>query len=275
MPAFDPATDPPITFTINGHSYQIWDLDAGEGYGRGIVRETYSRTAGENSGVWRIAIAWNKRQNFALDMLGSSSGFVYSLPASYFANQNWTCKKIECRGIGAPQQGTDGFISFAYAQLDIYFGVSEYQGTSLVSEMELDFSSNTIALDQTQSTFQYANSNKVPPNALPTYRMTTVFGTIKLYNRGSLNTALFAGAVDNVNSVAFQGASIKTVMFKGARTSRMFTAAGLLQYEVNLLFELNPRGWDAIVQPGVGWTTYAFIGGAYPWTTSDLNALLV
>lgn len=273
MAAFDPAEA--INFTINGNAYQLWDLEAGEGSGRGMVRESYSRQWQENQGRWRVGIAWGQRQAFAFDMLGSSSGTVYKTPATFYANANWTCKKIDCTGVGAPTSQTGGFIAFPYAIMDVYFGVPEYTNTSLVSEMELDFGSNSIAVDQTAATFSYSGGADVPPSAIPAYRMTTVFGTIKLYNRGSLNTALYVNLVDNVNSVAFQGASIKTVMFKGSRSERMFTAAGLLQYNVSLLFELNPRGWDAIIKPGTGWTTYTFKGGAYPWTISDLNALLV
>lgn len=274
MPAFD-ATDPPITIVLPNGNFSVWDLDTGEGQGRGMVRETYSRQWQENQARWRIACAWNDRLGIVAGMLGGIIGGVYQSPKAYFANANWTCSKIECTGVGkASQDAFNGFITFPYGILDLQFGVLDFTGTSLVSEMELDFSGNSIAVDQTASTFKYADNSNVPPSAIPAYRQTTVFGSIRLYNRGSLNSSLYLNAVDTVNSTTFQGAGIKTVMFKGAKTEKMFTPVGLLQYNVTLLFELNPRGWDAILQPSTGWTTYKLQSGAYPWTTSDHNLLL-
>lgn len=274
MSAFDPAQA--ITITLPNGNFQIWDLDVGEGSGKGPVRECYSRNWQENLAVWHIACKWSDRQSIAVGMLGNSVAGVYTLPEAYYAVPAWVCKKIECRGVGiASPDPVNGFISFPYCTLDISFGVPDFQNNQLVSEMELDFSSNSVAVDQTSATFKYASGANVPPSALPAYRLTTVFGSIKLYNRSTLNTGLYIPSMDNTNSTTFQGVSAGKVMFKGARTDRIFTAVGLLQYNVTLLFELNPRGWDAILQPGVGWTTYTFLSGSAPWTSSDLNGLLI
>ncbi len=264
-----------IDLILPNGTFKVMDMDMGEGAGKGPVREVFSRQWNEQQAVWRIVCQWSDRVNIAYGLLGFSSGSVYQLPKAYFGVPSWSCKKIECAGVGiASPDIINGFISFPYAELTITFGVPEFNNSSMVSEMELDFSTNSIPVDQTKSTFEYSGGAKVPPNAIPAYRLTTVFGTISLFNRGSLNTGLYLGAVDNTNSATFQGAAAGKVMFRGASSDRMFTASGLLQYTVKLMFELNPRGWDAILKPGTGWTTYAFIGGGAPWTSSDLNLLL-
>src|SRR3954454_17175647 len=121
MPAFD-ATDPPITINLPNGPFNVWDLDAGEASGRGIIRETYSRTASENQANWRIPCRWSDRQGIALGMLGNTIGSVYAQPVAYFANANWTCRRIECRGVGKPSQDPfNGFITFPFCILDINF----------------------------------------------------------------------------------------------------------------------------------------------------------
>jgi hypothetical protein len=63
-------------------------------------------------------------------------------------------------------------------------------------------------------------------------------------------------------------------MFMGARSERMFTAAGLLQYNVSLMFEMNVKGWNWLYAPTSGWTHYTDLSGNDLYPESDFSPLL-
>jgi len=258
----------------------VMDMDRGESSGRGPVREVYSRNWQENQAVWHIVCAWTDRQAIALGMLGNSVSGVYTLPVAYYANPGWVCKKIECTGIGvASPDPVNGFIAFPYCLLTITFGVPQYAigSTTMVGELSIETGSETIALDQTQSAFKFASDGSlVPPSVKPCMLNTTLYASLTLYNRGTLNLATLFSSVDCVNNATFQGINAGKVLFKGARSERTFTSDGKLQYNLTLMFEANPRGWNYTYRSGAspGWVAYTDRAGNDLYQAIDFTPLL-
>jgi hypothetical protein len=54
----------------------------------------------------------------------------------------------------------------------------------------------------------------------------------------------------------------------------MFTASGLLQYNISLAFEMNPQGWNFVYKPGSGWSQITDLSGVALYPQADFSPLL-
>lgn len=270
-----------VTVDVNGQLFDIWDETRNEMYCH----------AGSQSqkAVWTWLYDWDKRKSLVAALLGGSTNVagttIYANGWVYPDNPVWLVQTIEVTPDGLYYPSDTG-IQFQRARLKITFAIPEFivGQPNNTGEQELDFCSNSEALDQGTTNFLWVSDNvAIPGLQAPIIRYTTVKFQQSIYNRAFLNVPLFISLVDSINSTPFFGAPVGTTRFTGARSTRKITQAGALNWDIHLSFENNQStlggtqaGWNKKWRPGFGWQEFKTKGTNLPFFPSnDLNQLLL
>jgi len=275
----NPATA--ISLSLFNGSWTVFDDEAGETSGNGIVRETFSRQWSENQGERRLMCAWQDRVGVAMGLTGGAAVIgsisAFNSPALYPAVSWWPCQRVECSGHGIQSvDPVNGMIAFQYAKLRVMYGPDDTANLT-AGELSLDFATTAIALDQTTPTYRWSSDHfVVPPSQAPTLCATTILATLLLLQRPQLNQVVIANLVDQTNSGTFQGFGAGRVIFRGGRSNRRVTVGGVLNYDLSLSFEISGAAWNwnQLWRAGTGWATYETAGGAVPFPGADFTPLL-
>lgn len=287
MAGLDSTTQITVTFPQTGSSYRVWVESTGEPESRGANREIFSNTWTESKGEWNFLCAWDDRIGIALNLLGGSlvvGGVpVYALPVGYPDVNKWACKRMYVAGDGLISQGSTFLSVPQRARCKAVFGIPDY-GTSdtMAGELQMDFATNAVSLDQTAPTFKWASDGAIIPSVqVPTFNVSTTIVTLTLYNRSVLPSNLVSGLVGGCNQSTFQGYAAETVAFRGARSTRKVTTGGVLNYDIQLVWEVAAGStaggwtWNQRFRPGVGWANVVLIGsGSKLYTPVNFTPLL-
>lgn len=264
-----PGLDDSSAITVAG--FRVWDEpgpSAGH-TGQNYVREVFSRQFEQNRAERILLSKWQDRIGLAIALLGGSisvGGISQGIPPSvYPAVSNWICQRIEISGDGLQSPDPNvNMIAFERARNRVIYGPPQWDpSTTNTGEIELDFSSGAIAMDQSQSSFKWTDDDKaISSSIVPVLRQTTVMVSITKYDLAVLPINLIMSLIDCTNSGTFLGASAEQIVFRGARSSKKFTAQGIINWDYTAAFEFNKIGWNSLWKPGKGPTPFYYDSGS-------------
>lgn len=268
MPGLDDST----AITVAG--VRVWEEPGPQGY----IREVLARQFEQNRAERILLCKWTDRIGLAIQLLGGSiviGGVSQGIaPAVYPDIQNWICQRIEISGDGLQSDG-GSLIAFERARMRCIFAPPQWDpSTTNTGEIELDFSSSAFALDQQQQSFKFVDGSPVSPSLMPVVRLTTVMVSITKYDLAVLPMPAILPLIDCTNGGTFLGAGAEQVVFRGGRSSKKFTAQGIVNWDVSYAFEYKQSGWNKLWKPGSGWTGFTDMSGAKLFLPQNLQPLI-
>lgn len=268
-----------ISLALPTGTFQVWDE-----YAPGRTREVFAKDQQSNQAQITLLSAWSDRKAIALGLLGNTIAVAgtaaYQLAFPYPDFAAFVCNRVEISGDGLPSVGPNGILAYQRARMRCVFGVPPYipGDPKAMGEVELDFVSNTTAMNQAQTAFQFSASDVIPPSQMPALNFVTVLFSLTRYEQPSIPLSSILGAVSCVNSATIFGAAPETLLFHGAKTSRSTTPAGGLNWSINYALEWKgvtmagtTASWNKLWKPGTGWTSFTDTAGHKLFTPVDLS----
>jgi hypothetical protein len=275
------ALDSTTSITLFG--FTVWD----EGTREQFNRETPS------CATRTLVCAWGDRVGL-INAIRSSTGYValttsgsrtivqYVAPANY-PDAPWLyVDTIEVEGLAGEtglSVGTNGLVAYKYARIRIIYKSLPYQEGVETGVFSVDYGAEFFTLpSQTGSlTFTDSTGGMVPTDQNPALRITVVTFKQTRMNLPSIPTSQIMAATDCVNSAAFQGAAVGTVLFAGASSQRRLFAGGSPGWDMTYSFSYRSVGWNVAFDPNKGtFRPVQFTGNSQtPYSQYDFNQLFL
>jgi len=268
-----PSLSLPASQSITYGGVQIWDEGTVEDFQR----------FGRSTAVRTIVCTWQNRITLINTIMGAGG---INAASQYFYNPDTPypdapfllfIDKIHCEGITGPNGPVvdpNGMVGYDLARLKLTYSSLPYDYDNL-NVTSLDYATEEIVLDPTQSTF-YWNGNTstpVPAGMFPSLRVAIVTLTITQYNQVEVPAPTVMSLAGNVNSSAIMGCGTGTLRFDGCKSVRRLSMAGIANYDCTFQFTYNPQGWNNKYLAGTGWTPIADASNKPPFTLADLTPL--
>ncbi len=240
---------PSIETSITIDGITCWD----EG-----LEETYDIRGKSSGAVRTVRCAWTNRR-----ALGTA--FATGAANVYPADDKWFATSINVKGEGlrVANEIEGGMIGWQYAVLTVKYGPKDEEsngGPLDIGGESLDFSSFGLALSQDESSFKWddGSGDDVPTGLAPSIRVSTVAFVKEVKNVDVLPTDLVIATLDHTNSDLIFGAAPGTLLYQGAQSSHRILLGGVDRWDLGHRMEYNPRGWNKLYKPDVGWTAFKF-----------------
>ena len=183
-------------------------------------------------------------------------------------------------------------VSAMYARMRVEYRTLDYNPSETGSQ-SLDYATDWVMPSRTTASFKWATGSSatvgtsLPATDSPALRITTIGFVRTRKNLPTIPSALIRQiSAAPLNSAAFEGAEVGTVLFEGAQAVRRLTAGGAEAWDMTYKFSYkncgadssgNIASWNALFCPQTGKFEQitAINGGAPLFNASDLNQLLL
>ena len=266
------------TVVVNGQTFQVSD----EGY-RG---ERYKRRGVDSFSTKVWLCKWSDRGALQNALLGGSTnvmgGVVFTNGWPHPEIVNFYVQTVDVEPVGLLSTNTFAQPTYEYARLVIQFGPPSWDLTQLsaIGELHCHMASQSIPLDQNQTTFEYtADSVAIGPAQRSFVEFSIMEISLTLYERVGFNGPLINSLMDCTNNAAFYGAAVESVRFRGAETDRRAVTTSYIQYDTTIYLAWHPisGGWNKLPRAGSSplWQPYRVKAtGLKEFPPADITQLL-
>jgi hypothetical protein len=258
---------------INGTTFNVWDESRSE---------TFAHAGSSTQkAVWVCRSLWPDRLAISSALLGGSTNIagttIYENGWPYPDNPVWLAQNIQTEGDGMRVPGPSGILDFQRAKLTVTFGIPEFSfGSPLeIGDDELEFSTDSYNLPTMSPVIEYTDGTACEQGMVRTIDIATIGYTRSRYNMAFLPLTAIRACINRANSAPIFGADVGTVIFKGGRSRRKVTPAGVRNWDLTFSFVEREVPWNNFVKPITGiFTPVRYVGTHDPVIKSaDLNSL--
>jgi len=244
--------------------------------------EEHFQRFGHSTAVRNILCAWGDRLTLVNALRGgagiNNGVYYYNLSADYPDAAFLAFDSVTITGIAGESGlsvGPNGQVAYKYARLAIVYKTLDYLEGTTTGTLSLDYSTEVIAAPQTAAAFVWADGSDVDPADCPAIRVPIVTLVQTRKNLAALPTVLVQSLSGCINSAAFLGGAVGTVLFDGAHATRRLTTTGAENWDMTYKFLYCRTGWNYFLRAGEGFVAVNGKGtGTPPYASADLVQLL-
>jgi hypothetical protein len=110
----------------------------------------------------------------------------------------------------------------------------------------------------------------------PAVQISTVTMVKESLNQPTIPTTTILALLDHVNDDTFEGGAAGKVIYRGARTQRVWTTGGILNWSIAHSFQYRSIEWNKFLRPtasSFSWDTIVYKDGSPLSPSGDFTAL--